>query len=660
MNTTSKFYIFGVPKGYSFKGDDNSKRDFFQKYYDGSQDNAKLVISRNSNGTELIYSYLRYRFLDISGRGGGFLGMSISLEKYYCSDIKTLFEFFDFLYTKLIELEIVQQTTRDNQFQAKFLIDDFGSLEQSKFNRLKSIIAENINSLALCKIKQPLNRINDNKSVYCTGYNIDNVNNLYWEAINKYNSVCIYSEIRQTIVVLDNKTKNEYNETLNNIRKDLLENASKLSNTQYITQISETLKKWCVTINKDQQTYPDDNDLKKISTEYSKSFNEISKLLEQIKPDPETAISDKISDKYQNLKNQIHCLKNEKDKNKLQNAINQISEDLNNLKYQLDKSSNYNREFKDIHQFCQSELDDLKKSLKPTYFIFDIIKGVKNIPLKTIAIVVVLVLVIVALLYYCWPENNPTINIADEFDKNLCKLEIVDNKWNYQVGDTLTLKASNYFEEHGCEIKLYHNHYFSFVSKEIQGENILIKVCFIQKSTSSALPLAEYHVNGKPIDGTLINIPIISDNIISTTPPRDNTDRDTPSNSVVPDFKWEDIKITYNGNVLKPGEENVIEIKLNEQISFKVSPFNTKFFTVDLNNSTILGYPVKGLKKDPKGVISYKITEDNFNSFNQKIRQNLGATETTITIDNLFTLSPKTITGTPIKCPTVKLIIKKQ
>lgn len=623
-----KFYIYGVPRGFSIKGDDSSKKELFQNYYNGSQDEVKLVVNRSLNGDVLTYSYLRYKFRDNGGRGGGFLGLSISLKGYYCADIKILFDFFDFLYDKLCDLEIIKKITNDDNCQAKFLIDDFTTLANDKFIYLKQLIDENINDLNFCRIEQTLKPIKDQRSVYCTGYNIIDVNNLYWEALNKYTNIYIYKKIETTIEVLGDNVKYSYLKILSEVDADFSQNVNLATDCDFVSSLHSKLDNTYKNIKKDIGLFPKDRQLNDISKKYKTQIDKYAKLLSKIKgePDQDEELR-RIKKKYEEILHNIEYLQFQKKSNK-QFEVAEIREKLEILKSSL----NSNSELKNLHVECENKLIELEKQPTPNPLRIVINAIVKP---KSIAIIGVLCIVGL-LLFLSFPDENLTEEV-NNFDKAKCKIEIVEKKNEYNIGDTIELKAYNYSEEDGCQVEFQNRNSYDIIEDGLISDSVkYFRLKLKRVSNSSNLTLAKFCVNGIPIENGTILVPIISE---IETAPVTSTQR-TPQPPV---FDWGNLRVTltFNGKEIK--ENGTINAKDINEIELKIDSYDTRYVAIDYPNDII---PVKGPASPPIGTVHFKLRRDSFD---------LGQI---VKIENLYKITPKKrrdikiINGCDISAPT--------
>ena len=96
-------YIYGTPLGFDFFEDVASLKDYFKGFYISTRKGRRLMVNRRDNG-ETFYNYLRYGLAEQKSRPNSFFGMSISIDNNeYAYDFKEIFDWFDYLFDKLVE-----------------------------------------------------------------------------------------------------------------------------------------------------------------------------------------------------------------------------------------------------------------------------------------------------------------------------------------------------------------------------------------------------------------------------------------------------------------------------------------------------------------------------------------------------------------------------
>lgn len=113
-------YIYGVPYGFDFYRREDSWNDYFKSYYISSRKGRRLMVNRRSDGLT-VYSFLCYQLTEENGRRGtGFFGCSVVLDWHeYSPDFKDLFEWFDYLFNKLVERGGVLYHNKEGNLQYK-------------------------------------------------------------------------------------------------------------------------------------------------------------------------------------------------------------------------------------------------------------------------------------------------------------------------------------------------------------------------------------------------------------------------------------------------------------------------------------------------------------------------------------------------------------
>ncbi|MBD5415677.1 MAG: hypothetical protein HDR46_05245 [Bacteroides sp.] len=96
-------YIYGSPHGFNFFEGVASLNDYFKGFYISSRRGRRLMVNRKSDGTT-IYSFLCYGLMEVAGRPNAFFGCSIVTDdNKFTPELKELFEWFDYLFAKIIE-----------------------------------------------------------------------------------------------------------------------------------------------------------------------------------------------------------------------------------------------------------------------------------------------------------------------------------------------------------------------------------------------------------------------------------------------------------------------------------------------------------------------------------------------------------------------------
>ncbi len=96
-------YIYGSPHGFNFYESVASLNDYFKSFYISTRKGRRLMVNRKDDGTT-VYSFLCYGLMEKEGRPNAFFGCSVTLDdNRYCPDLKVLFEWFDYLFGRVVE-----------------------------------------------------------------------------------------------------------------------------------------------------------------------------------------------------------------------------------------------------------------------------------------------------------------------------------------------------------------------------------------------------------------------------------------------------------------------------------------------------------------------------------------------------------------------------
>ena len=151
MNSKPIFHIFGVPDGFDILNGTPDITPYFQRYYNGSEENTKYSIQRESNGN-ITYAYLKYNLSSNQSRTGSFFGMSLSFSNEYCTDLMKLYELFDFVYANKVlgssaKKGLLQKIEVESKIQARYLIPNFGSAKDYIQQEIEFVLLNNITKL---------------------------------------------------------------------------------------------------------------------------------------------------------------------------------------------------------------------------------------------------------------------------------------------------------------------------------------------------------------------------------------------------------------------------------------------------------------------------------------------------------------------------------
>ena len=151
MNSKPIFHIFGVPDGFDILNGTPDITPSFQRYYNGSEENTKFSIHRESNG-DITYAYLKYNLSSYQSRTGSFFGMSLTFSKEYCTDPMKLYKLFDFVYANKVlgcsaDKGLLQKIEVESKIQARYLIPNFGSAKEYIQQEIEFVLLNNITKL---------------------------------------------------------------------------------------------------------------------------------------------------------------------------------------------------------------------------------------------------------------------------------------------------------------------------------------------------------------------------------------------------------------------------------------------------------------------------------------------------------------------------------
>ena len=151
MNNKPIFHIFGVPDGFDILNGTPDITPYFQRYYNGSEENTKFSIHRDSNGN-ITYAYLKYNLSSYQSRTGSFFGMSLTFSNEYCTDPMKLYELLDFVYVNKVlgssaEKGLLQKIEVESKIQARYLIPNFGSAKDYIQQEIEFVLLNNLTKL---------------------------------------------------------------------------------------------------------------------------------------------------------------------------------------------------------------------------------------------------------------------------------------------------------------------------------------------------------------------------------------------------------------------------------------------------------------------------------------------------------------------------------
>ena len=100
-------FIYGTPHGFNFYEGVAAWNDYFKGFYVSSRHGRRLMLNRRDDGTT-VYSFLCYELMEKEGRPNSFFGCSVVVDGgRYSPDLKTLYEWFDYLMGKLVERGVI-------------------------------------------------------------------------------------------------------------------------------------------------------------------------------------------------------------------------------------------------------------------------------------------------------------------------------------------------------------------------------------------------------------------------------------------------------------------------------------------------------------------------------------------------------------------------
>ena len=145
MDIIPKFYIFGVPDGFDMLGGTSAEITYFQKFYNGSTENAKFSIHRDAKGN-ITYTYLRYNLSSCKSRTGSFFGMSLIFSGVYCANPLRLYELFDWVYNTYIVSDkgFITPVNGSKDIQARYEIARFQDKSDYIQHYIEAVLLGNI------------------------------------------------------------------------------------------------------------------------------------------------------------------------------------------------------------------------------------------------------------------------------------------------------------------------------------------------------------------------------------------------------------------------------------------------------------------------------------------------------------------------------------
>lgn len=155
MDIIPRFYIFGVPDGFDILDGTSAEITYFQKFYNGSTENTKFSIHRDTKGN-ITYAYLKYNLSSGKSRTGSFFGMSLIFNNVYCANPLRLYELFDWVYNSYVvideekekqgkEIGFIRAIKNNKDIQARYDITRFQDKREYIQRYIESVLLGNIN-----------------------------------------------------------------------------------------------------------------------------------------------------------------------------------------------------------------------------------------------------------------------------------------------------------------------------------------------------------------------------------------------------------------------------------------------------------------------------------------------------------------------------------
>ena len=208
MNSKPIFHIFGVPDGFDILNGTPDITPSFQRYYNGSEENTKFSIHRESNG-DITYAYLKYNLSSYQSRTGSFFGMSLTFSKEYCTDPMKLYKLFDFVYANKVlgcsaDKGLLQKIEVESKIQARYLIPNFGSAKDYIQQEIEFVLLNNITKL-FANSFQPIGVLFKNDQSHLTAQIplADANNEKIISLLHTYNRIAISPDWDPELIIID-------------------------------------------------------------------------------------------------------------------------------------------------------------------------------------------------------------------------------------------------------------------------------------------------------------------------------------------------------------------------------------------------------------------------------------------------------------------------
>lgn len=235
MNSKPIFHIFGVPDGFDILNGTPDITPYFQRYYNGSEENTKYSIHRDNKGN-ITYAYLKYNLSSYQSRTGSFFGMSLTFSNEYCTDPMKLYELFDFVYANKVlgssaDKGLLQKIEVESKIQARYLIPNFESAKDYIQQEIEFVLLNNITKL-FANSFQPISVLfkNDQSHLVAQIPFADANNEKIISLLHTYNRIAISPDwepeptiIPEPKIVIAPETIKFYDEYVKNYQSYLIE-----------------------------------------------------------------------------------------------------------------------------------------------------------------------------------------------------------------------------------------------------------------------------------------------------------------------------------------------------------------------------------------------------------------------------------------------------
>ena len=208
MNSKPIFHIFGVPDGFDILNGTPDITPYFQRYYNGSEENTKYSIHRDNKGN-ITYAYLKYNLSSYQSRTGSFFGMSLTFSNEYCTDPVKLYELLNFVYANKVlgssaDKGLLQKIEVESKIQARYLIPNFGSAKDYIQQEIEFVLLNNITKL-FANSFQPISVLfkNDQSHLVAQIPFADANNEKIISLLHTYNRIAISPDWEPEPIIID-------------------------------------------------------------------------------------------------------------------------------------------------------------------------------------------------------------------------------------------------------------------------------------------------------------------------------------------------------------------------------------------------------------------------------------------------------------------------